>query len=218
MPGLPSLLAALGAVGVGFALLSFVIAVASAETGTRADLTWVGANLVLGLVLLISAAAMNVDALRERISSGEARRAGKYGTSAVLGAVLGIALLGMLGFFSTRYHHRFDWSEQKVHTLSDQTQKVLQGLEQDVSVTALVSAVDERPVRELLDRYAYQSERFKVEYADPNQKPGLLQTLAIDPQKLGEHGLVHVALGGESVEVTEIDESKITNADRKSVV
>ena len=40
MPGLPSLLAALGAVGVGFALISFVIAVASAETGSRADLTW----------------------------------------------------------------------------------------------------------------------------------------------------------------------------------
>ena len=212
MPGLPSLLAALVAVGVGFALISFVIAVASADTGTRADLTWVGANLVIGIVLLISAAAMNVDALRERISSGEARRAGKYGTSAVLATVLGIALLGMLGFLSTRYHHRFDWSEQKVHTLSDQSKKVLEGLEQDVSVTALVSAVDERPVRELLDRYAYESERFRVEYADPNQKPGLLQTLAIDPQKLGEHGLVHVALGGESVEITEIDESHITNA------
>ena len=212
MPGLPSLLAALGAVGVGFALISFVIAVASAETGTRADLTWVGANLLIGIVLLVSAAAMNVDALRERMSSGEARRAGKYGTSAVLSTVLGIALLGMLGFLSTRYHHRFDWSEQKVHTLSDQSQKVLEGLEQDVSVTALVSAVDQGPVRELLDRYAYESERFRVEYADPNEKPGLLQTLSITPQQLGERGLVHIALGGESVEVSEIDETHITNA------
>ena len=134
---------------------------------------------MIGIVLLVAAAAMNVDALRERMSSGEARRAGKYGTSAVLATVLGIALLGMLGFLSTRYHHRFDWSEQKVHTLSDQSQKVLDGLEQDVSVTALVSAVDQGPVRELLDRYAYESERFRVEYADPNEKPGLLQTLAI---------------------------------------
>ena len=212
MPGLPSLLAALGGVGVGFALISFVIAVASAETGTRADLTWVGANLVIGIVLLVSAAAMNVDALRERMSSGEARRAGKYGTSALLSTVLGIALLGMLGFLSTRYHHRFDWSEQKVYTLSDQSKKVLEGLDQDVAVTALVSAVDQAPVRELLDRYAYESPRFHVEYADPNEKPGVLKKLSITPQKLGEHGLVHVALGGESVEVSEVDEEHITNA------
>ena len=162
MPGLPSLLGALGGVGVGFALISFVIAVASAETGSRADLSWVGANLVIGIVLLVTAAAMNVDALRERMSSGEARRAGKYGTSAVLSTVLGIALLGMLGFLSTRYHHRFDWSEQKVYTLSDQSQKVLEGLDQDVAVTALVSAVDQAPVRELLERAV--GSRARIEY------------------------------------------------------
>jgi ABC-type uncharacterized transport system involved in gliding motility auxiliary subunit len=212
MPGLPSLLAALGGVGVGFALISFVVAVMSAGTGTRADLTWVGANLVVGVVLLITAAAMNVDALRERMSSGEARRAGKYGTSAVLSTLLAIALLGMLGFLSTRYHHRFDWSEQKVHTLSDQSQKVLDGLEQDVVATVLVSAVDQAPVRELLDRYVYASKRFQVEYADPNEKPGVLQKLSVAPQKLGEHGIVHLALGKESMEVSDIDEQHITNA------
>ena len=76
---------------------------------------------------MISAAVMNVDALRERMSSGEARRAGKYGTSAVVSTLLAIALLGMLGFLSTRYHHRFDWSEQKVHTLSDQSTQGARG-------------------------------------------------------------------------------------------
>jgi ABC-type uncharacterized transport system involved in gliding motility auxiliary subunit len=155
---------------------------------------------------------MSVDALRERMSSGEARRAGKYGTSAVLSTLLGIALLGMLGFLSTRYHHRFDWSEQKVHTLSDQSRKVLEGLAQDVKVTVLASAVDQAPVRELLDRYAYESARFVVQYVDPNERPGLLDQLKIAPNKLGEHGLVHMAIGGESVEVSQIDEEHVTNA------
>jgi ABC-type uncharacterized transport system involved in gliding motility auxiliary subunit len=162
--------------------------------------------------MLVAAAAMSVDALRERMSSGEARRAGKYGTSAVLSTVLGVALLGMLGFLSTRYHHRFDWSEQKVHTLSDQSKKVLDGLTQDVEVTALVASVDQAPVRELLDRYAYESERFRVEYADPNERPGLLEQLKIEPGKLGEHGLVRMAIGGESLEVSQIDEEHVTNA------
>ncbi|TMA28244.1 MAG: hypothetical protein E6J87_20575, partial [Deltaproteobacteria bacterium] len=177
MPGLPSLLAALGAVGIVFALISFLVAILAASTGSTSDLSWVGGNLVIGLILLVSAITMNVDALRERMSSGEARRAGKYGTSAVLSTLLAIALLGMLGFLSTRYSHRFDWSEQKVHTLSDQSRKVLDGLSQDVDVTVLASAVDQGPVRELLDRYTYQSERFRVEYADPNERPGLLEQL-----------------------------------------
>ncbi len=211
MPGLPPLLAALGVVGIGFSLLSFVIVIASGA-GISSDLGWIGGNLVIGLVLLVTAAAMNIDALRERMSSGEARRAGKYGTSAVLSTLLGIALLGMLGFLGTRYHHRFDWSEQKVHTLSDQTKKVLEGLEQDVDVTVLVSSIDQAPVRELLDRYTYVSPRFRVEYADPNERPGLLEEFEIDAAKLGEHGLVRVAIGGEAVEVTQIDEEHVTNA------
>jgi gliding motility-associatede transport system auxiliary component len=211
MPGLPSLLAALGAVGIGFALLSFVIVIASGA-GISSDLGWIGGNLLIGLALLAISVAMNLDALRERMSSGEARRAGRYGTSAVLSTALAIALLGMLGFLSTRYHHRFDWSEQKVHTLSDQSQKVLDGLGQDVQVTVLASATDQAPIRELLDRYAYASNRFRVDYADPNERPGLLEQLKIQPSKLGEHGLVQLAIGGESVEVSQVDESHVTNA------
>jgi ABC-type uncharacterized transport system involved in gliding motility auxiliary subunit len=211
MTGLPSLLAALGVVGLGFALLSFLVVIASGA-GISSDLGWIGGNLVIGIALLVAAVVMNVDALRERLSSGEARRAGKYGTSAVVSTLLGIAILGMLGFLSTRYHHRFDWSEQKVHSLSDQSRKVLDGLEQDVQVTALVSKVDQAPVRDLLDRYAYESDRFKVEYADPNERPGLLEQFGIQPGQLGEGGLVRVAIGGESVEVSQIDEDHVTNA------
>jgi ABC-type uncharacterized transport system involved in gliding motility auxiliary subunit len=211
MPGLPSLLAALGVVGLGFALISFAVGLLSGAM-VASDLAWIWGNLVIGAVLLISAAAMNIDALRERMSSGEARRAGKYGTSAVVSTLLAIALLGMLGFLSTRYHHRFDWSEQKVHTLSDQSRKVLEGLTQDVEVTALVSPIEEARVRELLDRYAYETERFRVQYADPNEQPGLLEQLKIAPNQLGERGVVHMAIGGEAVDVTDIDEDHITNA------
>jgi hypothetical protein len=210
MTGLPALLAALGLVGVSFALLSFLIVLFSGA-GLASDLGWIGGNLTVGIVLLVSAAALNLDALRDRMSSGEARRASKYGTSAILATLLSIAILGMLGFLGTRYHKRFDWTEQQIHTLSDQTQKVLEGLETDVEALALVSKLDEAPVRELLDRYAYASERFVVEYADPNVRPGLLEQHGIDPQKLGR-GLVRIAIGGDAVEVTEIDESSVTNA------
>jgi hypothetical protein len=63
MPGLPSLLGALGVVGVVFALLSFLVMFFSG-TPFLSDLGWVGGNLALGVLLLIAAAGMNLDALR----------------------------------------------------------------------------------------------------------------------------------------------------------
>jgi ABC-type uncharacterized transport system involved in gliding motility auxiliary subunit len=202
-----SLLAALGLVGVVFGILHFLLAL----FGAGIDRLWVGGNLLAGVVLLVTAAALNLDALRERMSSGEARRAGRYGTSAILSTGLLLAILGMLAFLSTRYHWRFDWSEAGVHSLSDQSQKLLAGLDTDVEAVAFYPPLDVKPVRELLDRYAYASPRFKVQYVDPNERPELLARYEITPEKLG-NGVVHIALGGESVEVSEVTEENVTNA------
>lgn len=214
MTGLSSLLGALGLVGLLFALANFLMLLFSGGAGaTPSDLGWIGGNFALGAILLVSAAMLNVDTLRERMSSGEARRAGKYGTSAIVSTLLGIAILGMLGFLAHRYPQKFDWSEQKVHTLSDQTQKTLAGLDQDVAVLVLVNKLDEQPIRELLDRYAFASPRFKVDYADPNVRPGLLEQHGITKEELGEgRGLVQVTIGGNSLELSEISEESVTNA------
>lgn len=210
MTGLPSLLAALGLVGIAFALLSFVLVLFSGA-GLASDLGWIGANLVVGLGLLVTSVTLSWSTLRERMSSGEARRAGRYGSSAVVGTLVAIAILGMLGFLASRYHKKYDWTESGIHTLSDQSQKVLANLDGDVEVLALVSKVDSEPVRALLDKYADASPRFKVEYADPNVRPGLLEEYGITPDELGK-GLVRIAIGGDAVKLTELDEEKVTNA------
>ena len=211
MRGLSSLLVGLGLVGVSFALLSFLVAIfGGLGFDAGFDFWWIGTNALFGAGLLAWAALRNLDLMRERMRSGEARRAGKYGTSAVLGTLLGIAILGMLGFLGTRYHERFDWSESGVHTLSEQSHRVLAGLTSDVEVLALVAKTDEAPVRGLLDRYAYESDRFSVEYADPNVRPGLLETYGVSPDELGRALLV-ISIGDEHVKVDQIGEEPVTN-------
>ena len=66
--------------------------------GFGSELLWVWGNLAVGVLLLVCAAALSFDALRERMASGEARRAGRYGSSAVASTLLLIAILGMLAF------------------------------------------------------------------------------------------------------------------------
>jgi len=208
MTGLPALLGALGLVALLFALVSFLFAL----FGIPTEFGWILANLVIGVVLLGTAAAMNVDGLRERMHSGEAKRASRYGSTAIVATLLSIGILAMLGFLAERYHVRWDWSEQKVHSLSDQTVKVLNGLTSDVEVVALFPPLDAQPIRDLLDRYEYVSDRFRVvEFADPNARPDLLQKYQITPEQLG-NGVLRIALGDESIEVSDVDEPNVTNA------
>lgn len=207
MTGVPALLGGLGLVFFVFGLLSVFLLLAGAPT----DLVWITANLVIGVVLMVAAAVTNLDAIRERLSSGEGRRIGRYGTSAVLQTLVLLFIVGALAFFANRYHKRWDVSEAGVHSLSQQTLQVLEGLEQDVEVVAFYPKVQQPRIRDLLDRYTYVSPRFRVEYADPNQRPDLIEKYGVAPERIGE-GLVRVAIGGESVEVTEADEPKLTNA------
>ena len=208
-----SLLGGLGAVAVVFALVSFLIQLFSGGgVLLQQDLAFSVANLLVGLVLLAVSLGSNLEQIRERMRSGEARRAGKYGTSAVLSTVLGIALLALLAFLSTRYHERWDWTEAKSHSLTDQTKKVLEGLDQPVKVTALFAQIAAAEAKALLERYSSVApEKFQVEYVDPQAQPGRLAELGIEAGRL-EGGVLHVALGTESVDVKDLDEVALTQA------
>ena len=202
-----SLFGALGFVFFVFGLLSVLLLVAGAPT----DLWWIGANLLIGIVLMIGAGVTNFEALRERMRSGEGRRIGKYGSSAIAQALIVLAIVGALGFLANRYHRKWDASEAKVHSISHQTEKLLEGFEQDIEVVAFYSKLDQANARALLDKYQYVSPLVKVEYADPNARPDLIEKYGITPEKIGE-GLLFVKIGAESVQIEQPDEEKLTNA------
>ena len=212
MSGTAALLAGLGVVAVGFGLLSALMALIQPYT----DPYWIFGNLVVGVALLGAAVVMSLDSLRERLQSGGGRRAGRYGTSAIVGTALGIVILGLLGFLSTRYHTRFDVSEAGVHTLSPQTTGLLAGLTQTVTITGFFDELDSPEVAALLERYDFESDRVEVRFVDPNEDPMLVEELALDAEQLAR-GLIHIALdSGEQTTVSEFTgahfEPDITNA------
>lgn len=202
-----SLIGPLGGVFFGFGILSVLLYVA----GAPADLNWIFANIGIGLLLIAVALVVNFEALRERMRSGEGRRVGKYGSSAIAQMLILVGIIGALGFLANRYHKRADVSEAGVHSISDQTQKVIAAQEGDIQIVAFYSKLDQPTARTLLDKYQYVSDKVKVEYADPNSRPDLIEKFAVDPEKIGE-GLLFVQVGDESVQVEKPDEEKLTNA------
>lgn len=224
MKGASGLAGWLGAVALLFAIVSFLVEIFSSGVIFAGSLDqlfsqfrWAAINLVAGTVLLAIGLFSNLDVLRDRMRSGEARRAGKYGTSAVLGTVFAIALLAILALLSTRYHTRWDWTAAQQHSLTGQTEGLIEALDVEVRITALYPAIAAHPAKDLLQRYEFAAERlgkselFQVEFVDPQGQPGALAALGVDPARL-EGGLLHVAIGDESVEVAELSEEDLTNA------
>jgi ABC-type uncharacterized transport system involved in gliding motility auxiliary subunit len=214
MTGLAALFAGLGIVTIGFGVLSALMALVQPYT----DRFLILGNIIIGVVLLGAAIFMSLDSIRERIHSGGTRRAGRHGSSAIVSAVLGIVILGFLGFLSTRYSHRFDVSEAGVHTMAPQSMELLEALEQNVSITAFFTEAEAPPIRDLLDRYAYGSERIKLRFIDPNASPGLVEELGITSEDLAR-GIARFSLdSGEALSLSEFSEPDVTNALRKLVM
>ena len=205
--GPAALLAALGGVTLGFGLLCLLMAVFQ----PLMPLGWVLGNLLAGGVLLVAAATLGFESLRERMRSTGGRRASVLGTSSLLGAVLGLVFLGLLAFLSTRYSTRFDWTEEHVNTLSDQSLKVVAGLGEPVELIAFFSEQDSSVVRDLLERYDLASEKLTVRFIDPNQRPDLVESHHVDPSDLAR-GLLLAVRGDQSVTIRSFDEAEITNA------
>ena len=65
-----------------------------------------------------------------------------------------------------------DLTSQAIFTLGDQTKRIVSGLDQEVTLYLLAqSGNEDDTVTRLLDRYASLSDKIKVTYVDPNEKP-----------------------------------------------
>ena len=83
-----------------------------------------------------------------------------------------LAILVAINYLASRHNKRWDLTAAKQFSLSDQTKKVLQGLQKPVHVRVFGRSRRISPrFRERLDEYQYQSKQLNVEYIDLERKP-----------------------------------------------
>jgi ABC-type uncharacterized transport system involved in gliding motility auxiliary subunit/uncharacterized membrane protein YidH (DUF202 family) len=219
-----SLVGWLGGVALAFAVVSFLIQLTSGSIGSELEFTL--ANLALGVLLLAAAAVASAGALRRRMGSAEAKRIGKYGTTAILGTLASVALVvAAVVLFSfpssveklqsrwgVTLSKRWDWTEAHSNSLTTQSVEVLAKLPAPLEITAVYSPIQARDAKTLVELYQLAApEKLKVEFVDPEKQPGRLRELAIASDRLAA-GLLHVKLGKESTDVTELTEQALTSA------
>ena len=95
----------------------------------------------------------------------------KYGSNALVAALITFGILAVVNFLSGRPHWRFDTTEGGMYSLSDQTITLLQSLDKDVRVAAFFREQNRGRYEDLLQDYAYYSRRFSYRFVDPDSRP-----------------------------------------------
>jgi ABC-type uncharacterized transport system involved in gliding motility auxiliary subunit len=184
----------------------FVIAVA-ALGWTRSGQTlpgglrpWLIAAAALVLVHLI---------LRwEDATQGLGRRQMKYGTNTFVLVVVVLLILGAVNYLANRHSKRFDLTEGQRYSLADQTQKVLAGLEDEVTITYFQREREMLGGRDRLSEYQALSDNLQVEFVDPVQSPARAQAFDVR----GPWPILIVQQGDQRERISNDSEEEITNA------
>jgi len=175
------------------------------------------AVLALGLVLLMIYTILNLSSLKR----GFSRRSFLYSSNLLLVIVLVLAILVLANYFLERHHYRIDFTEAKIHSLSDQSIKVLKNLKEDVSIKAFFREGNAGQARmeALLKIYAYHSHRVKPEFINPDKNPGLVKRYGVT-----QDGTSIFESGDKENRITTTTEEDVTNAlikisrERKKVI
>ncbi len=160
-------------------------------------------NLVAGAGLVLASLTFGLEGVRTAVG----QRSTRYGAGAVVYTLLFVALVAGLNYVSTRRHHRWDLTEAGVYTLSPQSKKVVESLEQDLKMTAFVEAGISPQLETLLGSYKYAApSRVSYRLVDPDKEPALVEQM-----KITTAPSVHLQVGQESFVVTQPTEETITN-------
>ncbi len=131
------------------------------------------------------------------------------GANAALSLLLLIGLLVAVNYLANRHHLRRDFTANRFYSLSDQTRRVLAGLDREVQVIAFYRTGDPEidPVRDLLKEYDDLSPRLSFEVVDPDRQPARARRY---PHL--DYGTTMVDAGDRTERVKGADEQAFTNA------
>jgi len=163
------------------------------------------ALVVLGAVAIAVYVALNLSSLKRSVS----RKSFLYSSNLLLVIIIVLAILVLLNYFLSRHNYRLDFTEAKLHSLSDQSIQVLKNLKKDVQIKGFFREgnYSRAKLEDLLKNFNYYSKRIKYEFIDPDKNPGLVKGYGIT-----QDGTTILEAGGQENRITTATEEDLTNA------
>jgi ABC-type uncharacterized transport system involved in gliding motility auxiliary subunit len=135
------------------------------------------------------------------------RRNARYGTIAAVSVVVVLGILVAINYLSNRRNQRWDLTENKQYSLSEQSNKLLGSLTAPARFMVFDQATRLERFRPRLDAYKYGSSQVQVDYIDVDKDP-----IRTREYKVDTYGTIVIDYMGRTERVTTDAEQDITNA------
>lgn len=141
------------------------------------------------------------------IAKQMSRRQSKYATMAITSVLVMLAILIAVNYLSNRRNARWDLTEGNIHSLSEQSERVLADLDEPLRLVLVGRALELEQYRDRMTMYDNASPQVTVEYLDVERDPIRVKQLGVEvaPTIVAEYM-------GRSEKVTAVDEREITSA------
>lgn len=163
---------------------------------------WSLVLLIVGAILLVTSIAFNFGEVIAYFRG----RSGRLSANMALLTVAVLGFVAIANFLGYRHHKRFDLTTEGLYSLSDQTKKVLSGLQKDVKIIKFDRQEDVQ-FADQMNEFKYQTQRLSFERIDPQQRPEVARQYAV--KAIGE---TVVAAGDRIERPTATDEQSLVNA------
>jgi ABC-type uncharacterized transport system involved in gliding motility auxiliary subunit len=161
-------------------------------------MTWAGLVCILAYML----------AQWRDVMSFYGTRQARYGTVSLVGIIVAIGIFAAVNYLGSRQTKRWDLTENQVHSLSEQSIKILRGLDEPVHFTVYDQETSFDRFRNRLETYQYESNQVKVEYVDVDRQPARAKEAGIT-----QYGTVVARYRDREQRLTtSIEEQDVTNA------
>jgi ABC-type uncharacterized transport system involved in gliding motility auxiliary subunit len=134
-------------------------------------------------------------------------RSFKQGSNIAAQIIIVISIFAMLAFISTRQNIRTDLTENSLYSLSDQTEKILDSLDVNVSIKAFYKTSEQNAAKDILDEYTYRSDHISIEFVDPDEQPQIAKRYNVE-----KYNQILVSTGSKRELIDNLSESNLTNA------
>lgn len=163
-------------------------------------------HFILALALISIYIFYNSSKLKELF----VQRTFKKGVPTLIYVVLVAGIIVILNIILNKHYLRWDLTEASVHSLSDQSIKILNMIDKDIKIYGFVKDEGRNRISNLLDMYTYASKKIKYSIIDPEKRPDLAEKFAVE-----QYGTIVIEKDSQWVKVNEATEESITNAIRR---
>jgi len=121
-----------------------------------------------------------------------------HGSNALIFTLLVLGILVVINYLAWKNGSKIDLTHEKLYSVSDQTVKVINYIDNEINVLAFFKEVglDRQEFQDLINEYSRRNKNIKVKFVDPDREPGLTRKHGIT-----DYGTVVLISGKEEIKV-----------------